>query len=102
MRRSGAAHTYSPKAYYFAVLSLVLLFAERGVAWTLSVPGNRLPTALAWITLCLAIGSTFLCIVYAYKGRREPASVKKGISWLLTLMVILFLTFVVYKRIVGI
>lgn len=101
MRRSETASRYSQRAYYFGVLSLVLLFTERGIAWTLTVPGNRLPTSLVWLTLCLAVISASLCTTYAIKGRKEPSSVKKGISRLLAFIVILFMVYVLYQRLTA-
>lgn len=97
MRRVDAT-MYSSRAYYFGVLSLILLFVERGLSWTLTVPGNRLPTSLGWISLILALVSTGLCVFNAVKGRKEPASVKKGISWLLAFIVVLFVIYVLNQK----
>jgi hypothetical protein len=100
MRRTDAKNMYSSRAYYFSVLSLILLLVERGVAWTLSVPGNRLPSSLGWITLILAVVSACLCVLYAIKGRNGPATAKKVVMWVLTFIVILFVIYVLRQRLI--
>ena len=98
MRRTDATNMYSSRAYYFSVLSLILLFVERGVAWTLSVPGNRLPASLGWITLVLALVAISLCLFYAIRGRNEPTTAKKAIMLLLTVVGVVFVIYVVYQN----
>lgn len=98
MRRVDTTSMYSSRAYYFGILSLILLFVERGLSWTLTVAGNRLPSSLEWISLILALISIGLSVFNLVKGRKEPASVKKGISWLLAFIVVLFVIYVLYQK----
>ena len=101
MRRADTTSMYTSRAYYFGVLSLILLFVERGLSWTLTVSENRLPSSLVWISLILASVSTSLCVFNAVKGRKEPASVKKGITWLLVFIVVLFVIYVLYQTVLN-
>ena len=95
MRHQQSETSFSKRAYYFGLISLVLYGVQAILKWTMSINDQqeegKLPMFLLWICLFVLLFTATTTIYNALRSIKEPKTFKGIIGWVLGLVSVLFL-----------
>ncbi len=80
MRRLDTTSTYSKRAYFFGIITLICFFIENGLVSLQTMTATTIPRSLSWTITILYFLTGAFTIFNSIKGIKEPNTFKKLIG----------------------